>query len=501
MSKAWQYGAKNLWVLNVGDIKPGEIGTEFFLEMACNPERYRHDNVRDFLVQWAARDLDPLFAQEIASIMEEYYRLGFTRRPEHLVQVNRKTPMRYSWFSHTESNDEAMQRVEQYDALTRRARAIYDQLPTARKDAFFQLVLYPVECCSLMNRKVIFADKSARHGNEGRASAHEYAMKARAAADRIIELTKHYNTGLITAGAKWNHMMSPAPGPWGTQFRQFEMPPLSDFAGDGPPTLGMALEGGDPQTLADLSIYSQGKRFIDLYNTGKGEIRWTATTSQPWVQLDQTSGTFTTEQRLWVTVDWNRVPAGNDLTATINLTSNSGDKSITVPVFKPAAPLRDEITGFVESHGYVSMEAEHFTRRHDRGGAAWEVIKGLGRSGDSVTVLPPTAASRTAPDEIQSSSPSMEYDFFVFRTGEARLELDCLPTQPVAPSRGVKLAFSIDGGTPEVLTGKGGDVLANLRRLTTTVKIAAPGQHKLTIWMVDPGVIIDKLVLDFRPMP
>jgi hypothetical protein len=499
MSKAWQYGAKNLWVLNVGDIKPGEIGTEFFLEMACDPERYRHDNVREFLVQWAARDLDPRFADEIAGIMEEYYRLGFTRRPEHLVQANRNNPLKYSWFSHTEANDEAMQRVDQYDAIARRAQAIYDQLPTARKDAFFQLVLYPVECASLINRKVIFADKSTRYGSEGRASASEYAAKARAAAARIIELTEHYNTGLITAGAKWNKMISPAPGPWGAQFRQFDMPPLSEVSGTGPAALGVALEGGDPQTSADLSVYTQGKRFVDLYNTGKGEIRWTATTSQPWVQLDQTSGTFTTEQRLWVTVDWKRAPAGNDLTATIEMTSNSGDKSITVPVFKPAAPLRDEITGFVESHGYVSMEAEHFTRRHDRGGAAWEVIKGLGRSGDSVTVLPPTAASRTAPDEIQSSSPSMEYDFFIFRTGEARLDLDCLPTQPVAPSQGVKLAFSIDGGAPEILTGKGGDVLANLRRLTTTVKIAAPGQHKLTIWMVDPGVIIDKLLLDFRP--
>ena len=141
MSKAWQYGAKNLWVLNVGDIKPGEIGTEFFLDMACNPERYRHDNVRDFLVQWASRDLDPRFADEIAGIMEQYYRLGFTRRPEHLVQASSNNPLKYSWFSHTEANDEAMQRVEQYDAIARRAQAIYDQLPTARKDAFFQLVL------------------------------------------------------------------------------------------------------------------------------------------------------------------------------------------------------------------------------------------------------------------------------------------------------------------------------------------------------------------------
>jgi len=290
MNKAWQYGARNLWVLNVGDIKPGEIGTEFFLDMACNPERYRHDNVRDFLVQWAARDLDPRFAGEIASIMEEYYRLGFTRRPEHLVQVNRNSPLKYSWFSHTQSNDEAMQRVDQYDAIARRAQTIYDQLPTARKDAFFQLVLYPVQCCSQMNRKVIFADKSARHGSEGRASASEYAAKAKAAADQIIELTKHYNTGLLTAGAKWNHMISPAPGPWGTQFRQFEMPPLSDFAGTGPPALGMALEGGDPHTLAELSVYTQGKRFIDLYNTGTGSVTLTASTSADWIRLNESEG-------------------------------------------------------------------------------------------------------------------------------------------------------------------------------------------------------------------
>ena len=106
-----------------------------------------------------------------------------------------------------------------------------------------------------------------------------------------------------------------------------------------------------------------------------------------------------------MSIDWDRAPTGDDLTATIEVTSNAGNKQITVPVFKPAAPPRDAVTGFVESHGCVSMEAEHFTRRHDRGGAAWEVIKGLGRSGDSVAVLPPTVASRTEPEEIRSVQP------------------------------------------------------------------------------------------------
>jgi hypothetical protein len=264
--------------------------------------------------------------------------------------------------------------------------------------------------------------------------------------------------------------------------------------------LGVALEGGDAQTLADLSVYTQGKRLIDLYNTGKGEIRWTAIPSQPWVQLNVTSGTFTTEQQLWVSIEWPRVPKGESLTATIDVTSNAGNKSFVVPVFNPISPAREEVTGYVESHGYVSMEAEHFMRKQSRTGAAWEIINGLGRSGDSVTVLPATVSSITVPTEIMTNSPSMEYDLYLFSSGEARLDIDCLPTKAVTPKQGVRLAFSLDGQEPKILSGPGGDVLANLRRLTTTVIVASPGKHKLTLWMVDPGVVIDKLVLSFKPL-
>jgi len=113
------------------------------------------------------------------------------------------------------------------------------------------------------------------------------------------------------------------------------------------------------------------------------------------VSLDRTSGVFVTEQRLWVSADWDRVPAGSNLLATFEVNSSAGSKQLTVPIFKPARPARGEISGFVESHGCVSMEAEHFTRKQDRGGAAWKVIPGLGRSGDSVAVYPPTVSSRT----------------------------------------------------------------------------------------------------------
>jgi len=498
MTKAWEYGARKLWVLNVGDIKPGEVGIELFLDMAWDPRRWRHDNLRGFLEQWAARDLDSTLAPEIAAVMEAYFRLGFTRRPEHLVQF-RAGKLSYSWFSHDDYNDEAQQRIDNYADLARRAQVVYDQLPRDRKDAFFQLVLYPVQCAALINEKVVCADLSARDGAHGRASAAEYARKARAAAARIIELTDHYNTGLITVGNKWNYMMSPSPGPWGSQRHQFEMPPLSDFNGSGPPLLEVVAEGGSTNVVADLSVYTQGRRFLDLFNQGKGAIVWQATTSAPWLKLDQTQGRFTAQQRLWLSIDWDQAPKGRDIKAAVELASEGGNRRVVVPVFNPEAPARDAATGFVESHGCVSMEAEHFTRKQDRGGAAWEVIKGLGRSGDSMAVFPPTAPSRTGRADITANSPSLEYDLYLFDAGEARLDLDCLPTKPITPERGVRLAVSIDGGAPEILTGKGGDVLANLRRLSTTVRFASPGAHQLTVWMVDPGILLDKLVLSFVP--
>ena len=92
-----------------------------------------------------------------------------------------------------------------------------------------------------------------------------------------------------------------------------------------------------------------------------------------------------------------------------------------------------------------------------------------------------------------------DYDVYLFHAGEARLDIDCLPTLPVAPKRGVNVAVSIDGAAPQILIGKGGDFMTNLRRLTATVKVPSPGQHTLTVWMVDPGVVMDKLVLAFTP--
>jgi len=115
-----------------------------------------------------------------------------------------------------------------------------------------------------------------------------------------------------------------------------------------------------------------------------------------------------------------------------------------------------------------------------------------------VAVYPATVASRTESADISDRSPALIYDMYLFSAGEFQLDIDCLPTRPISPDRGVRLAISIDDQEPQVLgqsTHIKADVLANLRRMTTRIAIDKHGQHTLTIWMVDPGVLIDKIVV------
>ncbi len=495
LRKAWEHGADRLWMLNVGDIKPGEIGTEFILEMAWDPGRLGPRDVRRWLAEWAGRDLDERFADEIADIMMDYYQLGFIRRPEHLLQCAPDGPLRISWFNDVE----ASQRLEHYADLTRRAERIHRQLPDPRKAAFFQLVLYPVKAASLMNHKILHADRSLRDGAAGRATALRHAEAARHAAAGIRELDEHYNHHLTGVGDKWRHMMTSTPGPWGNQRRQFEMPPLSEFRGGGPAALEVLPEGGKPDVLADFSIHTRNRRSLSLFNQGRGEIEWAASPSQSWLKVEPKSGRFEEEQTLAVSIDWDALPA-DPPPASITISSNAGRATVEVPVFAPASPERDELSGFIESHGCVSMEAEHFTRRHDRGGAGWKVVEGLGRRGDSMIVFPTTVPTWTA--DIRSNSPALEFDMHLFSTGGFELHLDCLPTHPVSPAQGTRLAVSLDGGEPWIPTAYEPhgweERLSNLRRWKTVVTIDRPGPHTLTVWMVDPGVILDRVVLHTR---
>src|SRR5260370_8749483 len=120
MSKASDHGLRKFWMLNVGDLKPGEISISLFMQMAWDISRWRQNNLDQFLERWAASQFGNRYAQEIAGVMEEYYRLGFARKPEFLQWnlVNEKPRPRD--LTPPDYGDEVQRRLDDFhDLLTR----------------------------------------------------------------------------------------------------------------------------------------------------------------------------------------------------------------------------------------------------------------------------------------------------------------------------------------------------------------------------------------------
>src|SRR5690606_31422228 len=100
MMKAWDFDAHKIWIVNVGDIKPYELGTDFFMRLARNPEAFRDFDQRTYLTQWAAHTFGRAQDEAIAEVLEQYFRLNIQKRPEHLDLID-------SGFSFVANGDEA----------------------------------------------------------------------------------------------------------------------------------------------------------------------------------------------------------------------------------------------------------------------------------------------------------------------------------------------------------------------------------------------------------
>lgn len=205
MMKAYENGAKKIWIANVGDIKPAEYNTELFLDLAWNVNSIGEHGLNDYLKKWISREFTPEIQDDLAVVFEEYYRLAFLRKPEYMgwSQTERTTPVKQSDFSKIELEN----RIAAYAALVNKVDDLSSKIPEDRKDAWFQLVEYPVKGAAYMNHKFGYWNLTAFSKNDTEVDGLEKLSSD--AYVKIKNLTEAYNTQI--AGGKWNNMMSMNP--------------------------------------------------------------------------------------------------------------------------------------------------------------------------------------------------------------------------------------------------------------------------------------------------
>lgn len=507
MNLAYAYEANKIWIVNVGDLKPMEYPMEFFLAMAWNPEAWPKERIPEFARLWAEREFGREHAAEIASIMTGYTRHNLRRKPE-LQEAGIYSQLHYA---------EADRVAADINSLAARAETLYQKIPAPQRDAFYQLVLFPTKASAIITGLYDAQAKNHLYAGQARANTNRYADKVRAlfAADAALEEEYHrLNNG------KWNHLMSqPHIGysHWNNP-PEDTLPVVQIYEPHQAEEMGIAVEGiasawpspanhpSNAYQLPRFDPFGKQERRLTIFNKGKKPFTATAQTSAPWIILNHTSIQVDSETPLQVRIDWKKLPKGTHQ-GHIRVTGTGwGGASIGVTAFNPGV-TRAQVKGkgFVEADGVIAIEAEHFQRQTaaraiDGSTLRWETIPEHGRSLSSISVYPITDTHFTK----ATDAPYVEYDIFTLAEGDLEVHGYFAPSWPFMPGQGLRYAIAIDGESPQVvnLTADMGNatwedtVRADVRVSRTRHSKLAAGSHKLRIYSLDPGVTLQKIVID-----
>ena len=477
MGRAWAENARQEWILNVGDIKPGEYLTQYFLDLAFDAKTF-DQTPQQHLTAWMTRQFGAYQAPEIASLMMRYYDLAFERKPEFMGwdQVEPITPTHTT--PYVQSDGEAAQtRLKAYADLVARAEKIAAALPADRQAAYFELVLYPVRAAANLNTRILKLDLATLYAHQGRAGANSYVDAARSAEAQIVTDTQAYNDLL---GDKWRNMMDMAP----RKLAVFDTPIWPQWSDTEKTGCGVSYPGqlnGDETALT----YRQGvpeTRTITLFGYRAKPLAWTATSANTALKPAATGGTLSRdgawEERLDIAYDGG--------TERGNVTLTCGTQNLTVKTaILPSVP--EGLSG--EKNRIISIPATRAAAN-----LAWETVPQLGSQG---------AVLRSKLDLIEEPAPVV-YDFVSISDVGGIVKIVLLPTHPLTPAQGLRLDVRLDSGPVQSLdfatVGRSDEwrenVLSNTAVRALPLKALTPGKHRIEIIARDPGLLLDHIEID-----
>ncbi len=416
---------------------------------------------------------------------------------------------------------EADRVIGEWEALVERTLALGKQIPADHRDAWYQLVEYPVLASANLNQLHVAVARNRLYAAQGRASANAlWGEKARALFARDAELQRVYEHDI--AGGKWASMMSqPRIGytHWQSPERNV-LPSLSTVDVPDKGVLGVAVEGdarrwpqlpdgAAPQgaSLPVLDPVGAPTRAVTLFNGGRQKIGFTASTKTPWLKVSPASGEIEDSQPLSITVDWNALPEGEHVGRVAIRGKDWTEVGIAVPVHKP--PMHRGAHGFVEGNGGVAVEAQHYSRAIAPAGGQWQVIPNLGRTLSGVTAWPATGAAASPGGD----GAHLEYPLVMDGDGEVEVRVVTAPTLDIRHRGGLRYAVSLGEEAPQVVNMRldptPGDrdftaweaaVIDNSHASVSRHRVRA-GANTLKLWLVDPGLVFQRIEVVRRPRP
>ncbi|WP_308991307.1 glycosyl hydrolase 115 family protein [Mariniflexile litorale] len=501
MFKAYQNGADRYWLLNVGDIKPGELGMQFFLDLAWDIDMVTYNTVPDYNSSFLASIFGNKYKEDFKDIYNSYFHLGFERKPEYMGwdwrwnSIDAKERIIDTEFSFTNYN-EAQNRIDEYDRIASKAEKLLKELPDQYKSSFYHLLYYPVVGSSLVSKKMLAAQKNRWYAQQGRAATNGLIDDVKAYDARLTEITAHYNglengkwTGIMTAPERLPEIQLP-------ETEKIDLPENSE--------MGVFIPSGSSintiNVLPRFNKFTKQSHSIEVFNKGKNDLKWSAKTDNSWILLSKNKGKTSTQETVNVTVDWSKAPVGTNIKGEIHINAGDQIEKVHLSLHNPATSAEELNVLYVEDNGVVSISPSEFSRKYEKNGMKIQVIEELGYEGNSVQL-------GTIVDKGWRNA-SVEYDFYSETAGWVTVHTYALPLFGKDEKNGTTYGVQIDNSmvswettaSPEYSFDWKKNVIRNSTINTSKILIDKPGKHTLKLISGNPGMVIQKVVVDFGGM-
>lgn len=518
MSMAYDFGVRELWMVNVGDIATQEFPLSFFLDMAYDFDRWGSralNCTQEYTRKWVRQQFGSVEEETqdtIADILEQYTKIIHRRRPEAL------NPETY----HPVQEKENSRIFEEEEQLLKKLQDVYETIEKTNPQnlsAFIALVYYPAFGTMNLVKMQILAGWNHYYANLGAVCANDYVDEVERCMEQDRKAVEMYHQ--MDQGRWYGMGMSQHIGFTHWNEDECRNPVVMRVIPLKKRSILVAADGtaqhaeGSPwldntMKLKDFLNPDCTRASVTLYSRSDLKAEYKVLKKPGWLSVEPMEGWLDgvsqKKVRLNLTLIKQRLPETNQDTIqdSLEIATPEGKCEITVPVY--TGNLQDKKNVFVDTMGYLSIEAAHYVNSvpgnyKDRQ-VKFENLQGYGKTNSAMKAFPSDACTVPGQD-----APYLEYQFVLEESGTYEAEFYMQPSNPVTRENQLLYAVRINEEMTETVNAVEKDyqvgdqaekwaegVLSQIRRQTVSIKCRA-GFNTLRVYHVTPGFVLEKIVI------
>ncbi len=503
MTAAYEFGVRQIWVTNVGDIGTQELGLSYFLDLAYDIDKWGGTDAaitKEYMNEWAEKQFGamlPLSGRNKAKKLLWDYTALLEKRRHEIMNTDVYHPLHFG---------EADRILAISDEILKESAALKKRIESKDLSAFISLLHYPACGTANLMKMWILAGRNELYARQNRIEANDLIQDIDKCVQDDAALIDEYETvddGFYKGFGKSEHVGFVN---WNEEDNRYPLRYLVYGANSPRMLVSRAddehymtgLEWNDrPQTWKNMLRPDVDSIEFDLISGSEKPFRYKISTDCSWLLFSKTEGEVAKRERIKLTVNKALLP--DKVTGVFQVEGEGiGRANVTVEAAPNAAPKGL----FVESDGYICIEARHFCGKEDVGKSGFKVLDPYGRSGSAIKSFPVTEDFTG-----KRKRPSVTYKFFASQDGEYELTFELAPSTPVTFKPEQNIGFSINGSKVQIMnTVKDPSIpfflspqwareaRDNVKKVTACVK-CVKGENTLLFYGMSPGIVLERILL------